>query len=63
MPPDPLRKNELFPEEEEEGRTDISFSSLPDGKSASRNYAQQLVIVSVKFDPGTQRSKHGGKQY
>ena len=37
MPPDPLRKNELF-SEEEEGRTDISFSSLPDGKSASRNH-------------------------
>ena len=35
MPPDPLGKNQLF-SGRTNGRTDISFSSLPDGKSASR---------------------------
>ena len=33
----PFAKINYFLNEEEERRTDISFSSLPDGKSASRN--------------------------
>ena len=45
MPPDPLRKNELFTEEE--GRTNISFSSLPDGKSASRKKLKQFGYLNV----------------
>ena len=47
MPPDPLRKNQLFSEE----RTDISFSSLPDGKSASRNNTTR-----------SSRARHGGPE-